>query len=269
MTTNTDAATLALTALLLLPLGLAVGSFLNVVVWRVPQGMSVVRPPSACPRCQHPIRGRDNVPVLSWLLLRGRCRDCQAPISIRYPLVEAATGILFVATGLFAGPTWVLPALLYLVSISVALALIDIETRRLPDVIVLPSYVVALALLTLASWNPGGEADWGALLRALIGCAAMYTLYFVLVWVYPAGMGFGDVKLAGVLGLYLGWFGWSALAFGWFAAYLLGGLFSIGLLVAGRAGRKSAIPFGPWMLLGALVGIAAGEAVGQWYLGLL
>ncbi|WP_448629395.1 hypothetical protein [Cellulomonas soli] len=97
----------------------------------------------------------------------------------------------------------------------------------------------------------------------------MYTLYFVIKLVYPAGMGFGDVKLAGVLGLSLGWFGWSALAFGWFAAYLLGGLFSIGLLLAGRAGRKSAIPFGPWMLLGALVGIAVGDAVGQWYLGLL
>ncbi|WP_449385188.1 prepilin peptidase [Cellulomonas soli] len=269
MTTNTDSATLALTALLLLPLGLAVGSFLNVVIWRVPQGMSVVRPPSACPRCEHPIRGRDNVPVLSWLLLRGRCRDCRAPISIRYPLVETATGILFVASGLFAGPTWVLPALLYLVSITVALVLIDIDTRRLPDTIVLPSYLVTLALLSLASWNPGGEADWGALLRALVGGAAMYTLYFVIKLVYPAGMGFGDVKLAGVLGLSLGWFGWSALAFGWFAAYLLGGLFSIGLLLAGRAGRKSAIPFGPWMLLGALVGIAVGDAVGQWYLGLL
>ncbi|WP_448629394.1 prepilin peptidase [Cellulomonas soli] len=157
MTTNTDSATLALTALLLLPLGLAVGSFLNVVIWRVPQGMSVVRPPSACPRCEHPIRGRDNVPVLSWLLLRGRCRDCRAPISIRYPLVETATGILFVASGLFAGPTWVLPALLYLVSITVALVLIDIDTRRLPDTIVLPSYLVTLALLSLASWNPGAR----------------------------------------------------------------------------------------------------------------
>lgn len=201
MTTNTaDAATLALTALLLLPLGLAVGSFLNVVIWRVPQGMSVVRPPSACPRCGHAIRERDNVPVVSWLLLRGRCRDCQEPISVRYPLVEAATGVLFVATGLFTGPSWVLPGLLYLVSISIALALIDIDTRRLPDVIVLPSYLVALALLTLASWNPGGEADWGALVRALIGGAAMFALYLVLVLVYPAGMGRGDLKLSGVLG---------------------------------------------------------------------
>ncbi|GAA3821554.1 prepilin peptidase [Cellulomonas soli] len=269
MTTNTaDAATLALTALLLLPLGLAVGSFLNVVIWRVPQGMSVVRPPSACPRCGHAIRERDNVPVVSWLLLRGRCRDCQEPISVRYPLVEAATGVLFVATGLFTGPSWVLPGLLYLVSISIALALIDIDTRRLPDVIVLPSYLVALALLTLASWNPGGEADWGALVRALIGGAAMFALYLVLVLVYPAGMGRGDLKLSGVLGLYLGWFGWATLAFGWFAAYLLGGLFSIGLLLVGRAGRKSKIPFGPWMLLGALVGIAVGEAVGEWYLSL-
>lgn len=250
-------------------IGLLIGSFLNVVVWRVPRGESVVRPPSACPRCHHAIRARDNVPVVSWLVLRGRCRDCGEPISARYPLVEAATGVLFAATAWLTGPAWILPGLLYLVAISVALALIDVDVKRLPDAIVLPSYPVALALLTLASWNPGGDSDWGALLRALIGGVVLYLVYFVTVLVYPAGMGFGDVKLAGVLGLYLGWFGWGALAVGWFSAFLLGGLFSVVLLVTGRAGRKTGIPFGPWMLAGAFVGIVAGEAVGQWYLGIL
>jgi len=249
--------------------GLLIGSFLNVVVWRVPRGESIVSPPSACPRCGHRIRARDNVPVLSWLVLRGRCRDCAAPISARYPLVELATGLGFAGAAWFVGVSWVLPALLYLVAISIALALIDLDVHRLPDAIVLPSYPVALVLLALASLNPGGEADWGAYLRALIGGAAMFVVYLAMVLVYPSGMGLGDVKLAGVLGLYLGWFGWASLAVGWFAAFLLGGVFAVGLLVVGRAGRKSGIPFGPWMLLGAMVGIVFGGALGDWYSSLL
>lgn len=249
--------------------GLLIGSFLNVVVWRVPRGESIVHPPSACPRCGHRIRARDNVPVVSWLRLRGRCRDCGAPISRRYPLVEATTGVTFALCAWAVGVSWLLPALLYLVAIGIALALIDLDVHRLPDAIVLPSYVVAAVLLTLAAWNPGGASDWGALLRAGIGGAVLFVVYFVIVAVYPAGMGFGDVKLAGVLGLYLGWFGWGALAFGWFAAFLLGGAFAIGLLLTRRANRKSGVPFGPWMILGALVGVVAGGPVAGWYLTLL
>jgi leader peptidase (prepilin peptidase)/N-methyltransferase len=250
-------------------LGLAIGSFLNVVVWRVPRGASVVRPPSACPRCTHPIRARDNVPVLSWLLLRGRCRDCAEPIARRYPLVEAGTGVAFVAVTAVVGVSWVLPAALYLTAIAVALALIDLDVHRLPDAIVLPSYPVLAALLALASWNPGGASDWGALLRAGIGGAGLLAFYLAAALVYPAGMGRGDVKLAGVLGMVLAWFGWGPLAVGAFAAFLLGALFSVGLMAAGRAGRKSGIPFGPWMLLGAFLGIAVGEPLADWYLGLL
>lgn len=250
-------------------LGLVVGSFLNVVVWRVPRGESVVHPPSACPRCGHPIRPRDNVPVLSWLLLRGRCRDCGAPISARYPLVELGTAVAFLAVAWFAGPGWVLPALLYLAAISVALTLIDVDVHRLPDAIVLPSYPVALGLLALASADPGGTADWAALVRAAAGGAAMYTAYLVIRLIHPAGMGFGDVKLAGVLGLYLGWYGWGALAVGFFAGFLVGGVVGIALLAAGRAGRRTAIPYGPWMLVGAWIGVVAGPALAGWYVGLL
>lgn len=249
--------------------GLAIGSFLNVVVWRVPRGESVVHPPSACPRCGHAIRSRDNVPVLSWLLLRGRCRDCGEPISRRYPTVELVTGLLFAAVGLWCGLSWALPAFLYLAGVSVALALIDLDTQRLPDVLVLPSYPVGLVLLTLASWNPGGAGDFWALVRAVIGCLAMFGIYLLIVLVYPRGMGLGDVKLAGVLGLYLGWIGWGALVVGWFAAFLLGGVFGIALMSRGKAGRRTQIPFGPWMLLGAAVGLVAGQPVATWYLGLL
>ncbi|KGM10097.1 peptidase A24 [Cellulomonas carbonis T26] len=250
-------------------LGLLVGSFLNVVVWRVPRGESVVSPPSACPRCGTRIRPWDNVPVVSWLVLRGRCRDCGAPIAARYPLVEAGTAVVFGLVAWHVGPSWALAAYLYLGAVAVALALIDLDVHRLPDAIVLPSYPVVLALLALASWNPGGETDWPALLRAAIGGVVLFVAYFALAVAYPAGMGFGDVKLAGVLGMGLAWLGWGSLAIGGFAAFLLGGLYSLGLLATRRATRKSGIPFGPWMLLGAAVGMGAGEALFRAYLDLV
>jgi len=247
-------------------LGLVIGSFLNVVIWRVPRGLSIVSPPSACPKCAASIRRRDNIPVLSWVVLRGRCRDCDAPISRRYPLVELGTAALFVLVVLRFDAGWPTLAYLYLAAIAVALALIDLDVHKLPNAIVLPAYGVGLALLALASWGTG---DWGALVRALIGSAALFAFYFLTVLVYPAGMGFGDVKLAGVVGLFLGWLGWGALIVGAFGAFLLGGVFSIALLVSGRATRKSGIPFGPWMLLGAAVGVAVGERLWADYLSLM
>lgn len=247
-------------------LGLAIGSFLNVVVHRVPRGESVVNPPSACPRCEQRISARDNVPLLSWLLLRGRCRGCALPISPRYPLVEGLTGVLFVGVTLVVGASWALPAYLYLTAIAVALAAIDLDVHRLPDAIVYPSYPVALVLLALASW---GEGDWGAMLRALIGGAALFLLYAVTVVVYPKGMGLGDVKLAGVLGLYLGWWGWSALAVGAFGAFVLGGVGALVLVVAGDAGRKTRIPFGPYMLTAALGALVVAAPIAGWYLGVM
>ncbi|GEA82268.1 prepilin peptidase [Cellulomonas uda] len=249
--------------------GLAVGSFLNVVVWRVPRGESVVSPPSACPRCGHRIRARHNVPVVGWLVLRGRCHDCGEPIARRYPLVEAATGVAFGLVTWLAGVSWELPALLYLAAISIALALIDLDCRRLPDAVVLPSYAVGSGLLALAAWNPGGEPEWAALLRAGIGGFVLLSVYFLLLVVYPGGMGFGDVKLAGVLGIYLGYAGWAALVVGWFSAFLLGGLYALVLMVAGRAGRRTSVPFGPWMLAGAWAGLLVGDVVGRWYVSLL
>ena len=246
-------------------LGLVVGSFLNVVVWRVPRGESVVSPPSTCPSCEARIAWYDNVPVVSWLVLRGRCRRCGSRITPRYLVVEALSGLLFVATALVVGWNLALPAFLYLAAVSVALAAIDIDVHRLPDAIVLPSYPVAAVLLALASWDVGVGYDGGALLRAAIGGIALFVLYLTLVLVNPRGMGLGDLKLSGVLGMYLGWVGWGALAVGAFGAFLLGGVFGIALMLAGRAGRKTSVPFGPWMLLGAATGVAVGEPLAAWY----
>jgi leader peptidase (prepilin peptidase)/N-methyltransferase len=269
-----SAPVLAFALVLVGVLGLVIGSFLNVVVYRVPAGIPLVRE-SRCPRCDARVRPWQNVPVVSWLALRGRCAGCDEAIPVRYPLVELATAVLFVGVAgwVLAGPTppfaeaWpVLVAFLYLAAISIALTLIDLDTHRLPNGIVLPAYVVAGALLTVAS---ALASDWGSLVRAGIGMLVLYVFYAGLRLVRPGGMGGGDVKLAGVLGIYLGWLGWPSLIVGAFGAFLLGGVFGVALLASRRATRRTAIPFGPWMLAGAWLGILAGPALGDWYLGML
>jgi leader peptidase (prepilin peptidase)/N-methyltransferase len=250
-------------AIFLAAVGLAIGSFLNVVIWRVPRGESVASPPSACPSCGHPIRPRDNVPVLGWLVLRGRCRDCAAPISARYPFVELLTAALFLAMGLRFGLDPALPAYLYLAAVGIALALIDLDVHRLPDVLTLPSYAVAGVLLGIAAI--AGD-DLHALLRAALGGAAMYAFYFLLVLIHPRGMGFGDVKLSGVLGLYTAFLGWDVWAAGLLLGFFLGGFFGIGLVVLKKGGRKTAVPFGPFMIIGACAAIFVGHELVDGYL---
>ena len=252
-----------LLAALCLACGLAVGSFLNVVVHRVPRGESVVRPPSACPACTAPVRPRDNVPVAGWLLLRGRCRDCSEPISARYPAVEALTGALFVVVALRFGLDPVLPAYLYLVAVGVALAAIDLDVQRLPDVLTLPSYPVVAALLGVGALLGSTSGAWP---RALLGGLAMWAVYRLLHQVYPPGMGFGDVKLSGVLGMAAAWVGWGAFAVGLFGGFLLGGLWGVVLVARGRGSRKSRVPFGPFMLTGCLLGVLAGQPLAEAYL---
>jgi len=244
--------------------GLAVGSFLNVLIHRVPAGLSVVRPGSRCPACEHSVRSRDNVPVLSWLLLRGRCRDCGTPIAARYPLVELGTALLFALVAARLGPSASLPAFLYLCAVSVALAAIDLETQRLPNVLTLPSYLVGGGLLAVAAAVDG---DVGRLLRAVEGMVALYAFYFVICYATAGkGMGFGDVKLAGLLGLYLGWLGWPELLVGAFAAHLLGGVVAVWLVARGGASRKTRVPFGPFLVAGALVALLVGSPIAHAWL---
>ncbi|WP_061965913.1 prepilin peptidase [Demequina aurantiaca] len=246
-------------------LGLVVGSFLNVVVWRVPRDESIRFPPSACPSCGHQIRSRDNIPVLSWLILGGKCRDCKARISARYPLIELLTGVLFVLVLWQFGLGLEFVAFAYLAAIGVALTAIDLDVHRLPNVIVLPAYVVLAVLLIAQSAVTG---DWWPLARAAIGGASLFAFYFLAAILYPGGMGFGDVKLAGVLGIALGWLGWGPLVVGSFAAFLVGGVVGVILLATGRVKRKGGIPFGPWMIVGAAIGVAWGQSLWNAYTGM-
>lgn len=258
--------------------GSVIGSFLNVVIYRVPLGRSLVRPASACGSCGHAIRWYDNIPLFSWLALRGRCRDCRAPISARYPLIEVATAIAFAAVALrflpdvlaaeglpaVASAAVVLVAFLYLAAISISLASIDIETMRLPNAIVLPAYAVGAVLFTAAAALGG---SWERLATAGIGLLLMGALYLVPALVRPDAIGGGDIKLAGVLGLFLGWLGWPELGVGIIAGTIIGGLWGVALIIGGK-GRSARVAFGPWMLLGAWVGVFAGRPLLEFYLGL-
>lgn len=247
--------------------GSLVGSFLNVVIYRLPLRRSIVSPPSACTRCGMRIKGYDNIPVFSWVILRGKCRSCNAPVSIRYPIVELSTGIAFgvVAWKFHASALSLLVAFLYLAAVSIVLALIDLDTHTLPNRVVVPSYIVGILLLGITGVVSGNH---GALIRALFGMAALSLFYFGMALIYPGGMGMGDVKFAGVLGLFLGYLGWSVLLVGAFSAFVLGGFFALALMVFRKASRKSGIPFGPWMLTGAWVGVFFSTSIVQQYLSL-
>ncbi len=235
--------------------GLLVGSFLNVVIARVPEGESLMRPGSRCPHCGHPVRPYDNVPVLSWLWLRGRCRDCGEPISARYPLVEALTAVLCALVVVAKGAdedAWLGIAL---VLTLVPVTFIDLDHRIIPNRIVGPSAVVALVILALT--------DVDALPDHLIAAAAAGGFFLLAALAYPRGMGMGDVKLAALLGLYLG----SSVAPALLAAMLSGTLVG-GAIIARKGvaeGRKTAVPFGPFLALGALVGLFAGPEIVDWY----
>lgn len=239
-------------------LGLAVGSFLNVVIHRVPRGASIVAPRSACPDCGTPISNRDNVPVVSWLLLGGRCRSCGRPISWRYPLVEAATAALFAGVAARFGASAQLPAYLVLVAGLLALACIDAELRLLPRTIIYVLLVAVGALLVVAS---GVTGHWHNLLVAAIGSASWFALFYGINLLDPRLMGFGDVRLAPLLGLGLGWLGVVPLLLGFFAANLLGLAFSLVLIARHRWQWHAKVPYGTFLAMGAAVAIFAGPSL--------
>ncbi|MGH2786143.1 MAG: prepilin peptidase [Actinomycetota bacterium] len=249
--------------------GLIFGSFLNVVVHRVPRKESIVRPASRCPSCGHELSPADNIPVFSWILLRGRCRYCRAPISIRYPAAELLTASIWMVAvarrDQLAPPGtpadaigWQLLGFLPFLWVLVALSLIDLEHKILPNKIVYPSVLVAIPLLGLTAALGPGLDPW---VRALLGGLAGAGGFLIVALISPAGMGMGDVKLAGLIGLFLGYLGWGRLLLAFFASFALGAIVGIALMIVGRAGRKTAIPFGPFMALGAIISALVGETL--------
>lgn len=236
--------------------GMVTGSFIGVIAHRVPRGLSIVGPRSVCDSCGAQIAAYDNVPVLSWLLLRGRCRNCQARIPIVYPLVELAVGIAFAATAIVLRDDPAQLALgLVFVAMLAAITLTDLERRIIPNVILLAGAVAAVALV--AATDPSSFPE-----RAIAAAAAGGSL-LVIGLAYPRGLGMGDVKLAAVMGLYLG----SAVAPALLIAVLVGTLVGVGVMLRpGSDGRKTAVPFGPFLALGGVVAFLAGDQLIDAYL---
>ena len=236
--------------------GLCVGSFLNVVIARVPAGRSIVSPRSACPRFATPIAWYDNIPLLSFVLLRARCRKCREPISWRYPAVELATGLLFVWALAERGLTLDLIPALLLVTGLIVITGIDLDHQLIPDVISLPGIAVGLVASTVT-----GRPGW---LDSLIGILLGGGIFLLIIVASRGGMGGGDMKMGAMLGAFLGW---QMALVAILVAILAGGVLAIGVLALRRKGRKDALPFGPFLAFGGLVSLFRGEALLAWYLG--
>jgi leader peptidase (prepilin peptidase)/N-methyltransferase len=237
--------------------GLVVGSFLNVVIYRLPRGESLVRPGSHCPTCGHVVRWYDNIPVLSFIRLRGHCHDCGARISLRYPLVEVLTACLFLGAFLVYGVQWRTLEITAFFAALVAVTFIDFDLRIIPDKIVLPGAAVGIVASVLLAPD-----RWWHYVVAGLGAAGFL---FALGMLWPGGMGFGDVKLALFMGVVLG----AGVIVALFAGFLAGGLIGGALLLAGVKKRTDKIPFGPYLSLGAVVAALSGAAILDWYLRLL
>src|SRR3954447_4473603 len=235
--------------------GAVIGSFLNVVVYRLPIGESLVKPRSHCPSCDMPVSPRDNVPLLSWLFLKGRCRHCGESISARYPAVELLTALCFVAVVLARGIHPELIALIPFTAVLIAVTFIDLQYKIVPNKIMIPAAVYGL--VTALAFRTH------ALPELLIAGAGAFTFFLLAALIHPKGMGMGDVKLAGVMGLYLGRLVIPALVI----AFLVGSVVGIGLVMRyGARSRKVGVPFAPFMAFGGLVAMLAGQQLIDFYL---
>lgn len=240
-------------------LGLLIGSFLNVVIYRLPQGQSIVWPGSHCPACGQGLKAWELIPVLSFLIQKGQCRNCRSPISWRYPAVELLTGALFFFAGLSSLSTYLHPARLFLnlvfIAALIALAFIDLDTFRLPDPLTLPLLGLGIAG---AFFVPGGPALWESIVSAL----SAGGVFLVIALAYPQGMGLGDVKLVAAMGAFLGF---PAIFQAVFAGSLAGSLVGIFLLARGQKRFRQQIPFGPYLAFGAIFTLLWGSYLLNWY----
>jgi leader peptidase (prepilin peptidase)/N-methyltransferase len=240
--------------------GMVVGSFLNVCICRLPRDESVVSPPSHCPQCDYLIRWYDNIPLLSYLLLRGRCRGCGARISIQYPLVELLNGLLTLALFLRFGPTLAFLVLFLFCSALVVITFIDLEHQIIPDEISLPGIVIGF----ICSFFLPGHSWLNSLLGILLGGGSLLLVAYAYQWLTGNdGMGGGDIKLLAMMGAFLGW---KSILFIVFASSLVGSVIGITMMLVQKKDSKLAIPFGPYLAFGAVLYIFYGRQIIHWYL---
>jgi leader peptidase (prepilin peptidase)/N-methyltransferase len=249
-------------AILSFILGLIIGSFLNVCIYRLPRSYSIVSPGSSCPECKAPIRWWDNIPIISYLLLAGKCRKCGEKITLRYPAVELLNGLLYAAIYLFFGQGWQLPLLFIFVSALIVITFIDLEFQIIPDVITLPGIVLGLAASPFMLADPFAVKATLGLLNSVIGAVAGGGVFYLIVILSRGGMGGGDVKMMAMVGAFTGWKGVFLTTL---VGSLTGALVGIALMVFSGAGRKTKVPFGPFLALGTLMTLFFGEMIFNWY----
>ena len=240
--------------------GVCIGSFLNVCIYRLPRGQSLVTPPSRCPSCERPLRWYHNIPIVSWVVLRGRCAHCQAPISMQYPAIELVTALVWVLIVWLTPAGWLLASRLVLATALIVLFMIDLEHQLLPNVITLPGIVVGLAFSFVA---PPGPSD--SLLGIFLGGGVLYAIaaaYYLLR--KEEGMGMGDVKMLAMVGAFLGW---RAVLLTLVFASFTGATIGMAMVALQRGSMRYALPFGTFLAVGALVAMLFGEQIIAWYLG--
>jgi leader peptidase (prepilin peptidase)/N-methyltransferase len=253
---------MTLAAIISLVFGLIIGSFLNVCIYRIPRELSIVSPASSCPNCKTPIRAWDNIPVISYLILAGKCRKCGEKISLRYPSVELLNGLMYAAVLYHFGFGWHLPLLFALVSSLIVITFIDLDFQIIPDVITLPGMIIGLAASHFIMPDPFATYSLLGFVNSLIGLLAGGVTFYLIAILSRGGMGGGDVKMMAMVGSFMGWKGVFLTTL---VGSLTGSLIGIGLIIFKGKGRKTKIPFGPFLALGSLVALFFGRMIVDWY----
>jgi leader peptidase (prepilin peptidase)/N-methyltransferase len=253
---------MTLAAIISLVFGLIIGSFLNVCIYRIPRELSIVSPASSCPNCKTPIRAWDNIPVISYLILAGKCRKCGEKISLRYPSVELLNGLMYAAVLYHFGFGWHLPLLFALVSSLIVITFIDLDFQIIPDVITLPGMIIGLAASHFIMPDPFATYSLLGFVNSVIGLLAGGVTFYLIAILSRGGMGGGDVKMMAMVGSFMGWKGVFLTTL---VGSLTGSLIGIGLIIFKGKGRKTKIPFGPFLALGSLVALFFGCMIVDWY----
>ncbi|HMK60147.1 MAG TPA: prepilin peptidase [Dissulfurispiraceae bacterium] len=245
-----------------LVLGLVIGSFLNVCIYRIPRELSIVTPASSCPNCKTPIKPWDNIPVISYILLAGKCRKCGQKIALRYPSVELLNGLLYAAAAYQFGLGWHLPLICALISSMIVITFIDLDFQIIPDVITLPGMLIGLAASYFIMPDPFSRHTLLSFTTSIIGLLAGGVTFYLIALLSRGGMGGGDVKMMAMLGSFVGWKGVFLTTL---IGSLSGSLVGIALMIFKGKGRKTKIPFGPFLALGSLVTLFFGRIILDWY----